>query len=148
MPSGNLSAAVVSPSSTVLPKGLQTAFVETNLYPILAVEYHDNTLERSLIQDGVNAPRSLRTWKLARRLSTADLTTLRTFWETTVQGGLNALFFYDPYEPLSGHPIGSNYDATGVSTQGRVTVVFRGNWKEVTNLGRSDVPDLMLEEIA
>jgi hypothetical protein len=148
MPAGNLAQAVVSPQSTVLPKNLCTSFVESNLYPILTTDYHDGTRQMSLIQDGINAPESCRMWKLARRLDNADLTTLRTFFETTVMGGYSPFWYYDPYEPATGQPIGSNWDGTGFSTQGRVCVVFRGNWKDVIDLGRAQIPELMLVQTA
>lgn len=110
--------------------------------------YHDGTVERSLVQDGVNAPRPARVWVLGKRLTTAQLSALLTFWEVTVGGGLRPLYFYDPYGVLSGHAIGSNYDATGVSTQGRVTAFMRGNWAQRTGLGRHDVPNLQIVEVA
>ncbi len=34
------------------------------------------------------------------------------------------------------------YDPIGNSTQGRYTVVFRGNWSQSTGMLRTDVPDL------
>lgn len=144
MPAGNLATAVVSPQSTVLPKNLCTSFMETNLYPLLQNDYNDGTRQMSLIQDGINSPQSCRTWKLARRLKASDLTTLRTFFETTVQGAWRPFWYYDPNSPASGQPIGSNWDGTGVSTQGRVCVRFQGNWRDVIDLGRANVPDLML----
>jgi hypothetical protein len=105
-------------------------------------------LERSLITDGINPPQDLRMWKLSQRLSPSQLSTLSTFWQTTVQGGLHAFYYYDPYSPLTNHPIGSNYDATGVSTQGRYTCFFRGRWKISLGIGRSDIPELLLVQVA
>ena len=113
---GNLSTSGVSPASTVFPLSLSTAYTEANVFPLLTTSYHDGTQERSLIRDGVNSPRSARTWTLSKRLTTAQLATLRTFWETC-QGGLLPFYFYDPYDVVS-WPVGGNYDATGLSTQG------------------------------
>lgn len=144
---GVLNTATVSPTATVLPRMLFTSFVESNVYPIIQGQYHDGTQERSLITDGVNAPRSCRVWKLATRLTASKLATLFTFWDVAVQGGHKPFFFYDPYD-TAGTPVGSNFDATGVSTQGRVTVVFRGNWSQSTDAGRSNVPSLELVETA
>lgn len=144
---GSLSLATVSPSSTVFPFSLSLSFVETQLYPLLSTTYHDGTLERSLITDGVNSPRPARTWSLSKRLTTTQLSTLRTFWETTVQGGLRPFYFYDPYDVAPGSRIGSNYDATGSSTQGRLICFLRGDWSEVTDLGRHNVPNLLLVEV-
>ena len=145
---GNLSVATVYPSSTVLPQGLCTSFVESNLYPMLSNDYHDGTSERSLIVDGVNPSRSCRTWKLGRRLTTAQLTALRTFWETAVFGGLNPFYFYSPFDVLPGAQVGSNWDPTGANIQGRAIVVFGGNWSESTDLGRNNIPSLQLVEVA
>lgn len=140
---GNLAAAIVV---GVLPQSLSTAFAESRIFPLMAVDYHDGTNERSIIQDGVNAPVSYRSWKQSKRLTTAQLSTLRTFYEAH-NGGLVAFYWYNPFEPTPGQKIGSNYDATGVSTQGRYTVVFRGDWAEHTELGRS-VTGLELMKVA
>jgi hypothetical protein len=48
----------------------------------------------------------------------------------------------------SGQQIGSNYDSTGNNTQGRVTVVFRGNWAQVTDIARTNVQGLELVDVA
>ena len=48
----------------------------------------------------------------------------------------------------SGQQIGSNYDPTGNNTQGRVTVVFRGNWAQVTDVARTNMQGLELVEVA
>jgi hypothetical protein len=131
-----------------MPQALFTSFVETQVFPILAnINYHDGTIQTSLITDTVNPPRPARTWRVSERITTAALTTLHNFWLTTTRGGLNSFYFYDPFEPAPGHPVGSNYDPTGFSTQGRVTVYFRGQWNQVTTLGRHNVPDLELVEV-
>lgn len=140
---GNLDAA--SPSG-VLPQNLCTAFTEQRQFPMLSTTYHDGETERSLIQDGVNVPASLRSWKLTQRLTAAQLQTLKTFFEGK-NGGLVPFFFYDYFEVSPGSPIGSNYDGTGVSIQGRHTVVFRGNWSETVSISLTDTP-LEMAEIA
>jgi len=142
---GNLSAAA---PSAVMPQGLATAFNESLEYPLLWNSYHDGTVHSSLIADGVNAPRPVRTWKLSRLLNTSQLAALQTFWETTVLGGLRPFYFYDPNQPATGQRVGSSYDPTGASAQGRVTVRFEGNWQHVTGIARHQVPKLMLVEIA
>ena len=144
---GSLSVATVSPPSTVLPYNLSLSFTRSGVYPMLTQEYHDGTIQSSLITDTVNTPRPVRMWKLTWRLTTAQLATLLTFYETTVQGGLTPFYFYDPFD-VSGTPIGGNYDPTGVNTQGRVVVFFRGGWKQTTEIGLSAVPDIMLVEVA
>lgn len=143
----NLAPATIAPG-VVLPQSLSTSFVEGHAYPLLATMYNDGTYERSLIVDGVNPARALRTWALAKRLTTAQLDTLRQFWENTTQGGLNPFYFYVPMDVLPGHKIGSNYDPTGSNQQGRVKAFFRGDWGEQTNLGRHTIPNLTLIEVA
>jgi hypothetical protein len=39
-------------------------------------------------------------------------------------------------------------DPTGNNTQGRVTVVFRGNWAQATDVARTNVQGLELVEVA
>jgi len=139
-----LAAASVIPG-TVLPLSLSTSFVETFAFPILSAQYHDNTIERSLITDGINTPVPARTWKLAKRLTAAQLTTLRQFFENSptdvpagVQAGSYPFYFYE---------IDATYDPTGVSVIGRVTVFFRGNWAHSLGIGRGDVPNLELVQV-
>jgi hypothetical protein len=143
----NLTPASVAPG-TVMPQSLNTSFVESRVYPLLSMMYNDGTFERSLIQDFVNPPRALRTWVLAKRLTTTQLTALINFWETQARGGLNPFYFYDPLDVLPGQHVGSNFDPTGDNQQGRVVCYFRGDWAQRTDLGRHTVPTLMLIEVA
>ena len=145
MPLNLLPAAVAS--GAVLPQSLSTSFVAGRVFPLLSVFYNDGTFERSLIQDGVNPPRALRTWALAKRLTTAQLTTLANFW-VTQEGGLNPFYFYDPFDVLPGAQIGSNFDATGDNRQGRVICFFHGDWAQRSELGRHTGPNLTLVEVA
>lgn len=133
--------------TSVLPASLSTSFVLASSFPLLYTFYQDGTLERSLVVDGVNPARPARIWKLAKRITAAQLATLLSFWETAVLGGYHPFYFYDPFIPSPGSAIGSNYDATGASTQGRVTVHFLGSWSHVVGLGRCEVPDLTLVEV-
>ena len=145
---GALAIATVVPG-TVFPQTLSLAYTESSAFPMFSVSYHDGTIERSLIQDGVNAPRSLRTWTMTKRLTAADLTTLQTFFTATVQSGWLPFYFYSPYDQILGQPVGSNYDPTGVSTQGRATVKFATSAFTYTGLiSRANVGELMLMEIA
>lgn len=140
MPS-NLSAA--SPSG-VLPQSLCTAFAESREYPMLTQQYHDGTIERSIITDGINAPTSLKSWRIAKRLLPAQVATLKAFYEGQ-QGCLVPFYFYNPIE---GSPIGSNYDASGTNTTGRHTVVFTNqSWMEVSDIARS-VLSIEMREVA
>jgi hypothetical protein len=143
---GNLSIAA---PAGVLPNSLCTAFVETRVFPVLSVTYHDGTIERSMIADGVNIPRPLRSWSLAKRLTETQRVDLQAFWETTTEGSLRTFYFYDPYDTSFGQAFGKNYDATGASTQGRVVVRFQGAWQHVLTVGRrSNIPNLTLQECA
>lgn len=143
----NLQPAQVAPGA-VFPQSLCTSFVDTRQYPVLSTAYNDGTIESSLIQDGVNAPRWLRTFAQAQKLTVVGLNALRSFYENTAQGGLYPFYFYDPWDVLPGQQIGSNFDATGNSTQGRATCFFRGDWSEQGALGRHIVPSLLLVEVA
>lgn len=133
--------------TAVFPSSLSTSFSLDASFPLLHTSYNDGTLERSMLVDGVNPARPARVWKLAKRLTTTQATTLLTFFESTVLGGFRAFYFYDPYAPFPGNSIGSNYDATGVSTQGRVVVHFLGNWQHVVTLGRINIASLTLVEV-
>lgn len=143
----NLIPAEVAPGA-VLPQMLSTSFTETNVYPLLTLVYNDGSYEASVIQDYVNPPRSLRTWILAKRITTAQLTTLANFWNTVAFGGMNPFYFYDPFGVAPGEEIGSNYDPTGSNQQGRVTCFFRGSWAQRTETGRHIVQNLTLVEVA
>lgn len=135
---GNLAVATVSPV-IVFPNSLSTSFTETFFFPIQTNSFHDLTLIRALITDGVSSPAAQRVWRLSKRLTTAQLSALQTFFEVTALGGLKPFYFYPSY---------GDYDVTGASVTGRVTVYFRGNWAHSVTLGRSDVPELILVEAA
>jgi len=132
---GNLAAAV---ATNVMPYNLCLAFSESRSFPMLSNTYHDGSAELGLITDGVNLPASIRTWKLTQRLTGSTAIAMRNFFEGQL-GGLTPFYFYNPFEVASGHAIGSNYDATGLSTQGRHVCVFRGNWAESIGLPRTEI---------
>ena len=75
------------------------------------------------------------------------LSALYSFW-VSQKGGMTPFAFYNPFEVTSGQQIGSNYDPSGNSTQGRLTVVFRRRWAQSTDLGRTNVQELELIEVA
>jgi hypothetical protein len=117
---GNLAAAV---PSGVFPNTTYTQFEEMRIYPLLGATYHDGTFERSLIQDGVNLPQSIRSWKLAVKKTATNLETMFTFFDGQL-GGFYPFYWYDPFD-TDGGPIGSNYDPTGSNEVGRHTVRFQ-----------------------
>ena len=120
--------------SSVMPFALCTAFSESRECTQIQAQYHDGTTERSQL-----AQTSRKTFKLAQRLTAARAIALKSFWDGQ-QGGVIPYLFYNLAEGA--------YDATGNSTQGRYTVVFRGNWSQTTGMLRTDVPQIELAEVA
>jgi hypothetical protein len=136
---GNLQPAA---PNGVMPLSLCTAFTELREYAQIQSQYHDGTIQRSQL-----AQTSRRTFRLNKRLNVSALLALYNFW-VSQNGGLTPFVFYNPFDVTAGQQIGSNYDPTGNNTQGRVTVVFRGNWAQATDLARTDVQGLQLIEVA
>ena len=136
---GNL---VQAEANGVMPASLCTAFTELREYAQLQNQYRDGTIQRSQL-----AQTSRRTFRLSKRLNATALSVLYNFW-VSQNGGLTPFAFYKPFDVASGQQIGSNYDPTGNNTQGRVTVVFRGNWAQATDIARSNLQRLELMEVA
>jgi hypothetical protein len=136
---GNISNAI---PSGVMPASLCIAFTELREFVQLQNQYHDGTIQRSQL-----AQTSRRTFRLSKRLSASMLSALYNFW-VSQNGGMTPFAFYNPFDVTAGQQIGSNYDPTGNNTQGRVTVVFRGNWAQATDIARSNVQALELVEVA
>lgn len=154
---GSLALATVA-GGAVFPQSLCASYVESQSFPVLINQYRDGTIQISLIQDGFNAPRPARIWKLSKKLTASQLSTLQSFYYA-MQGGSGPPFypgggqpaapfyFYDVFDPAPGEPIASNYDPTGASIQGRVTVFFRGSFSFTGQLQRAEVSDLALVEV-
>jgi len=123
--------------TTVLPHGLCRAFVHSREYPLLDNEYRNGESQRS-----VQAVTSRKRWRLAKRLTPAQLTELRSFFEAR-SAGLQPFFFYDGLESSPRW----NYDPTGFDPNGRFTVCFVGGWNQSVGLGRADV-EIELVEVA
>ena len=136
---GNLQQAA---PNGVMPASLCLSFVELREFLQLQNQYHDGTIQRSQL-----AQTSRRTFRLSKRLSASVLSALYSFW-VSQKGGLTPFAFYNPFEVTAGQQIGSNYDPTGNSTQGRMTVVFRGPWAQATDIARTNVQSLELVEVA
>jgi hypothetical protein len=131
---GNLTQAA---PNGVLPASLCTAFTELREYEQLQNGYHDGTTQRSQL-----AQTSRRTLRISKRLSASALATLYNFW-VAQSGGATPFTFYNPFEPAVGRPVGSNYDATGSSIQGRYTVVFgNSTWAQARDVARTNVQAL------
>ena len=125
-----------------MPFALCTAFTESREYAQLQNDYHDGTIQRAQL-----AQSSRRTFRPNMRLNAMQLATLYAFL-TTQNFGMTPFLFYNPFEVLAGQQIGSNYDATGANTQGRITVVARGNWAQMSDPCRTNVQGLQLVEVA
>ena len=123
----------------VLPQALCKEFAAARDYPVLVNEYPCGESQREIM-----ATNSRRSWKQKRRLTAALMTALRTFYDAR---GADPFFFYDPMEPAEGHAIGSNWDGTGASLQGRFTVRFQGAFSQDMGLGLGEV-GLELVELA
>ena len=117
----------------VMPASLCTAFTELREHVQLQNQYHDGTIQRSQL-----AQTSRRTFRLNKRLDASALSALYNFW-VSQNGGLTPFAFYNPFDVALGQQIGSSHDPTGNNTQGRATVVFRGNWAQATDLARTNV---------
>src|SRR5258708_963944 len=85
----------------VFPKYLFLASNESRMYPMLMTQYHDNTIERSLITDTVNLPVSIHNFKLSVRVSTTQWLDLKTFYESHL-GPTIPFYFYHPFEAVPG----------------------------------------------
>jgi len=125
-----------------MPASLCTAFTELREFAQRQNQFHDGTIQRSQL-----AQTSRRTFRLSKRLSASLLSALYNFWASQ-NGGVTPFAFYNPFDVVSGHQTGSNYDPTGNNTQGRVTVVFRGNWAQATDIARTNLQGLELVEVA
>src|SRR5271166_2004379 len=135
---GNL---VQAAPNGVMPASLCTAFTELREFAQIQNQFHDGTIQRSQL-----AQTSRRTFRLSKRLNAAAKAALYNFW-VGQNGGLTPFAFYNPFDVASGQQIGSNFDPTGNNTQGRVTVVFRGNWAQATDIARTNAQGLELVEV-
>jgi hypothetical protein len=118
----------------IMPYALCATFSESREFVQFQAQYHDGTTERSQL-----AQTSRKAFKLAQRLTAARAAALKAFWDGR-QGGVVPFLFYNLAEGA--------YDATGNSTQGRYTVVFRGSWSQTTGMLRTDVSQIELIEVA
>ncbi len=131
MPGSVQNAAPLS----VLPASLSRAFAHEREYPVLDNEYRNGESQRS-----VQATNSRKRWRLAKRLTPAQLAALRDFYEAR-RGATEPFYFYDPYEtnPKFSH------DPTGQAVAGRYTVRFHGEWNQSAGLGCAEVTFELIE---
>ena len=121
--------------ATVLPLSLSRAFGHAREYPVL-----DNTYRNGESQRSVQAATSRKQWLLQKRLTPAQLTTLRTFYEAR-KGPLEPFYFYDPYETSPKF----SYNPIGAADAGRYVVRFNCEWGETLAPGRCDVSIELIE---
>lgn len=121
--------------ASVLPHSLCRAFVHEREYPVLDNEYRYGESQRS-----AQASNSRKRWRLAKRLTPAQLAALREFYDAR-KGPTEPFYFYDPYEtnPKFSH------DPTGQAAAGRYAVRFAGEWSQTVSLGRADVSIELIE---
>jgi phage-related protein len=119
----------------VLPASLSRAFVHEREYPVLDNEYRNGESQRS-----VQATNSRKRWRLAKRLTSAQLTALRDFYDAR-KGPTEPFYFYDPYETSPRF----SYDPTGQAVVGRYTVRFAGPWEQSATLARADLTLELIE---
>jgi hypothetical protein len=122
--------------ATVLPQMLCTAFQQTREIAVQGNEYRNGESQRAL-----QVSSSRRKWVLAARLSGSALAVLRSFYLAR-RGGTEPFYYYDPFAVV---PIGSNYDPTGASSVGRVTVRFDGEWQQSMGMARTDIQIQLVE---
>jgi len=123
--------------TALLPQSLCRAFVHAREYPVIDNEYRNGESQRS-----VESSTSRKRWRLAKRLTPAQLQVLRAFYEAR-NGPAEPFYFYDPYET---NPKFS-YDSTGQAVAGRYTVRFNCEWSQSLSPGRAEV-EIELVEIA
>lgn len=121
--------------ANVLPNSLCRSFVHEREYAALDNEYRNGESQRT-----VQAANSRKRWRLAKRLTPAQLAALRDFYDAR-KGPTEPFYFYDPYEtsPKFSH------DPAGQAVAGRYTVRFAGDWSQSVSLGRSDVSFELIE---
>jgi hypothetical protein len=78
----------------VLPQNLCRAFTHSREYPVLENEYKNGESQRSAL-----VTNSRKKWRLAKRLTTAALQTLRDFYDAR-KGRTEPFYFYDPYDTV------------------------------------------------
>jgi hypothetical protein len=115
--------------ASVMPNSLSIAFSEQRSYPVRVNEYRGGEAQRTPL-----TAISRRTFVQSKRLSPADLLTLRAFRDSVRHA---AFWFYHCKEGI--------YDPTGVLTTGRYTVRFEGNWSQSSYIPRTEAQVSMVE---
>jgi hypothetical protein len=131
------SVAAANPT-TVLPYSLCVAFQFSLEWAV-----DENTYRGGEVQRQAQVATSRKAWSQSKRLTTAELDTLRTFYLAR-KGGMEEFWFYDLWETVP-KLSQAGYDATGSATAGRYAVRFEGGWQEALQLGRHEGAIVLVE---
>jgi hypothetical protein len=122
----------------VLPETLSMAFESTWTWAVRENQYANGESQRD---DLVTTAR--RAWALTKRLTAAQLTELRAFFEAR-QGSMEPFYFYDGTQTSPKW----SWDATGVTSTGRYTVRFaQASWEQAVGVGARGEVSLTLIEL-
>lgn len=126
-------------TSAVMPLSFSSAFEHSRGWPARVDEFPNGESFRRNI-----GSTSRKTWRLAKRLTSDQLATLKAFYLDR-KGPQLPFYFYDGTETTPKW----SWDATGASSVGRYTVRFANtSWQQAIQLGRHGVPSLELIEVA
>jgi len=129
---GSVASAV---PTTVLPQSLSRSFDHEREFPVVGNEYRNGESQRLFL-----AASSRKRWRQAKRLTAAQMATLRSFYLAR-KGPQEPFYIYDPWDTSPKF----SWDATGVATVGRYTVRFGGAFEQVMAIGRGEVSIEMIE---
>ena len=119
--------------STVMPFALYTKFSESTQYKCIINDYADGGRQVSPLVESVR-----RSWSLAQRLTTSQVSALKAFFMSH-NGRQLPFYIYDITQA------GVTWDSTGVLTTGRVSVCFNSGWSDSVQLGRNGVTFSLIE---
>lgn len=123
------------------------SFQESRVYPLLSTGYHDATVDRFVLTDGVNNPASIRVYNFSAKLTVSAMAAFIAFFESKA-GGI-PFYFYHFQEVSPGAAIGSNWAADGLATQGRHVCIFQSvEWSKSYDVGQRSATSVVLREIA
>jgi hypothetical protein len=100
--------------ATVFPNLLSRAFIHSRHYELLENTYRNGESQRTLLPAD-----SRKRWRLAKRLSPAQMSTLRAFYDAR-SGPHEVFYFYDPYDTSPQF----SYDGSGLGLSGSGVLAF------------------------
>lgn len=132
---GNVSSAT---ASTVMPLSLSQLFEHSREFSARENEYPNGESQRRAL-----TATSRKAWRLSKRLTPTEYDALLAFFVAR-KGPVQPFYFYDGTETVTDW----TWDATGASTTGRYTVVFRNQrWVATFSIPRHEV-EIELVEVA